>query len=88
MHAKFCIGVPHSKVKEEVENNFVVIGREESFKYWNSTLEIDGTSITMSNSDRINLTCNRSSKSRAARPFIADVFVWKRLIVPLPKVGT
>jgi len=33
------------------------------------------------------LTCNRSSKSRAASFFISDAFVAKRLIVLEPKVG-
>jgi hypothetical protein len=80
--------MPGSEVKEEVKNDIIMIGREESFEYRNSTLEMNGTSITSLNSDGINLTCNRSSKSRATRRFIADAFLWKRLIVPLPKVGT
>jgi hypothetical protein len=43
MYTKFRISVPGSKVEQEVENNFIVIGREESLKYWNSALAMKGT---------------------------------------------
>jgi hypothetical protein len=37
--------------------------------------------------EMVDLTCNRSSKSRAASFFISEAFVAKRLIVLEPNVG-
>ena len=36
----------------------------------------------------LELTCSKSSKSQAAKRFIAEALLVKRRIVPHPKVGT
>jgi hypothetical protein len=45
------------------------------------------TIIRSLNGQIMSLTCNKSSKSRAASFFISDALLAKRRIVPEPKVG-
>jgi hypothetical protein len=82
-------GMPLRKSVYQMLHGSIMLGGEQLFENWNSTLTMENMTVSpMQMNEECKQTCNISSKSRTANLFISEVLFANIRMTPLPNVGT